>query len=154
MDYDHVVYLDTSIELKSDNLNSILRKAKTTGILTQFIGLELTCYTDSKMFAWFNENTKLFDRLWSIEANLLIMHRNFINSLIMKVWITCALDEKCIAPEGARVNPCCGCHRFDQSALSTALTFFYGHPKDMQKYLPAFSFTKNESNFFSIERPA
>ncbi|RMZ99322.1 hypothetical protein BpHYR1_021062 [Brachionus plicatilis] len=70
----------------------------------------------------------------------------------MKAWVTCALEEHCIAPEGSSISGCCGCHRFDQDALTIVNSYFYGHPKESTKYLPAYSFTKEESFFFDVRR--
>ena len=149
-EYELVLYLDSSIRIKNGNLDPILETVSVTGLLSQFIGLKLSCYTNPKMFEWFHETDTVYNNLDTIEANFLIMKRNFINSLIMKAWITCALDENCIAPEGSRISPCCGCHRFDQDALTIISTYFFGHPS--QNYLPAYSFTKNESYFFDVRR--
>ena len=143
--------MDSSIRIRNGKLDPILETASITGLLSQFIGLKLLCYTNPKMFEWFHERSSTFDNLDTIEANFLIMKKNFINSLIMKAWVTCALNEACIAPEGSKIAPCCGCHRFDQDALTIISTYFYGHPSQPHR-LPAYSFTKNESYFFDVRR--
>jgi hypothetical protein len=61
------------------------------------------------------------------------------------------IDKNCIAPPGSVLNPCCGCHRYDQSAITIIMSYFYGHPVD-KNYLPAYSFTKSESFFFEVKR--
>jgi hypothetical protein len=50
-----------------------------------------------------------------------------------------------MALKGAVLWPCCGCHRYDQAALSVISTFFYGYPKDTSNR-PACAFTNKEQN--------
>ena len=99
-DFQTVIYIDSSIRFLSSEMNPIIDSLKKLGVLTQFIGLKLTCYTNPKMFTWFKEEVKAFENFFTIEANILLFHRNFLTSLIMKAWITCALDKECIAPAG------------------------------------------------------
>ena len=47
---------------------------------------------------------------------------------------------------------CCGCHRYDQDAITIVNSFFFGHPIEKGKYLPAYAFTKEESFFFKVRR--
>jgi hypothetical protein len=95
-------------------MKPIIDTLKNLGMLTQFIGLKLACYTNPKMFEWFGEETKSFENFFTIEANILLFHQSFLTSLIMKAWVSCALDKSCIAPTGSSISGCCGCHRFDQ----------------------------------------
>lgn len=150
--YDTIVYLDSSIRFSSANLEPLVKTVSITGLLTQYIGLNLTCYTNPKMFEWFGDSVETYIHMHTIEANLLVMHKNFINSLFMKAWVTCAFEENCIAPVGSRISPCCGCHRFDQDALTIIMSHFYGHPYDIDRHLPLYSLTKDESYFFSVRR--
>jgi hypothetical protein len=68
-------------------MKPIIDTLKNVGMLTQFIGLRLTCYTNSKMFTWFGEETKSFESFFTIEANILFFHQNFLTLLIMKAWV-------------------------------------------------------------------
>ncbi len=130
----------------------MIEALRNVGLLTQFIGLKLNCYTNPKMYEWFGETNKTYEGFYTIEANILLFYRNFITILMMKGWLTCALDPDCIAPPGSSISGCCGCHRFDQDAITVVSSFFIGHPKDRDKYLPAYSFTKDESYFFQVRR--
>ena len=100
------------------------------------------------MFDWFGEKSFDYDQLKTIESDIIIVHKNFLTSLIMKAWVTCALDKNCIAPDGSKLDDCCGCHRYDQSALTIINGFFIGHSKNVSNVLPAYSFTRAESYFF------
>lgn len=138
--------------------------SRDTGVLTRYLRqLSLVCFTDPRMFEWFGENAKNFENVRTLEANFIIVTKNFLTSLIMKAWVTCALDQSCIAPEGAHIygginnwiNGCsekhCGCHRFDQDAFTIVNTYFYGFPFDDNKN-PAITFTNDEMFFFEVKR--
>lgn len=149
--YETVLYIDSSIRFLNNEIAPIVNSCTDVGMLTQYIGLKLVCYTNPKMFEWFEEESKSYEDFFTIEANILMFHRSFLTSILMKAWITCALDENCIAPEGSSTGGCCGCHRYDQDGLTIVNSFFYGHPKN-SNYLPAYSFTTQESYFFEIRR--
>ena len=148
-----MIYIDTSIRILSNEIEQIMEATKETGLLTQFIDLSLICYTNPKMFEWFDEKVKSFENFQTIEANILIFNRkSIITKLIMRAWVACALEKECIAPIGSTTAGCCGCHRYDQDALTIINSYFFGHPKQSKSYLPAYSFTSYESYFFEIRR--
>ena len=125
-----MLYVDSSIRFKSGEVRPIVNACKNVGLLTQYIGnsaiksnrkfhvaqilkqvscqkktkkaLKLNCYTNPKMFDWFNETADSYEDFFTIEANILMFHRSFLTSLIMKAWVTCALDVDCIAPVGSK----------------------------------------------------
>ena len=68
------------------------------------IFLDLNCYTNPKMFEWFGEKSESYKLFYTIEANILLFHQNFLTSLLMKSWVTCALDRNCIAPPGSSIG--------------------------------------------------
>jgi hypothetical protein len=84
-----------------------------------------------------------------MEATIGIFYRNFLNALIMKAWTQCALDVDCMANGCLRCRCCShtGCHRFDQSALTMIISFFFQYPKS-QRYSPAHTISRNTSNTF------
>ncbi len=58
---------------------------------------------------------------------------------------------------GAHLSPCCGCHRYDQSALTAITSFFFGYPKNALESFAANSFsppfTSNKGvDFFDVIR--
>ncbi len=148
-----MLYIDSSIRFLNSEIAPIVNTCKNVGMLTQYIGLKLVCYTDPKMFEWFEEKPNSYEDFFTIEANILMFHSSFLTSILMKAWITCAMDENCIAPPGSSTAGCCGCHRYDQDGLTIINSFFFGHPKDIN-FLPAYSFTTHESYFFEIRRYA
>jgi hypothetical protein len=150
-DHPNLIYVDTSIRFHSNKLGPMFETLNEVGLMTQYIGLKLICYTNPRQFEWFGEQARSYEELFSIEAGLLFFHETFLSSLILKAWLTCALDVNCIAPAGSRSSACCGCHRYDQDALTIVSSFFFAHPRTYE-HLPAYSFTKAESYFFEIRR--
>ena len=140
------MYVDTSIRFKSNEIKPVIDSVRNVGLLTQYIYLRLLHYTNPLMFDWFEESSESYKEFFTIEANILFFYNNFLTKLIMKAWIACALEESCIAPSGLQT------HRFDQDALTIVCSYFFGNPTEAMKFLPAYSFTKEESYFFDIRR--
>lgn len=145
-DYDTVMYVDTSIRFKSSEIKPVIDSVRKVGLLTQYIYLRLLHYTRPGMFTWFKESPDSFKDFFTIEANILFFHNNFLTKLIMKAWLACALEDECISPSGGHT------HRYDQDALTIVCSYFIGNPKEAMRNLPAYSFTKEESYFFDIRR--
>ena len=145
--------MDSSIRFQNQNLHPSIATARTSGIALQTLDyFNLTCYTNPRMFHWFKETEVDYEIIPTLEANIIMFHRSFLTSLVMKTWVTCALDEACIAPEGSRLANCCGCHRYDQCAITVATTFFYGYPKLKSVFFAANSFLHGEEDFFRVMR--
>ena len=153
--------MDSSIIFESNDIEAIIDYSKDIGLLTRYLDLKLPCYTDPRMFNWFGTNENQFHNVHTLEANFIVLNRNLLTELIMKAWVTCALDAECIAPKFAHIygnvrnwfQGChvCGCHRFDQDALSIVSTFFFAHPIDFN-YKPAYALTSSEMNSFQVKR--
>ena len=79
-DHDTVLYVDSSIRFLNNQIEPIIDACRNVSMLTQFIGLKLTCYTNPKMFDWFHENVKSFENSFTIEANILMFHKSFLTS--------------------------------------------------------------------------
>ena len=154
--HDSVIWTDSSGHITSPNFRESLDLTKETGLRIRFLQLNFTCLTDKRTLAWFG-NPHDFDKLGTVEANFILFRQSLITRLIMKAWLTCALDASCIAPPGShrsKKQPCqktCLCHRFDQAALGAILTFFYGHPEDRVNHLPAYAI-RNSEDWFHIKR--
>ncbi len=105
---DLVLYVDSSIKFNNKNLQPSLSTAIYSGLASQLLALHsVTCYTDPKMFQWFKETTDDYSFIPSLEANIIIFKRSVVTSLIMKAWVTCALDKDCIAPLGKHLITLC-----------------------------------------------
>lgn len=95
-EYDTILYVDSSIRFKSSEIGPLVESCKDVGFLTQFIGFNLVCYTTMNQFVWFGETWKNYEEFFTIEANILMFHSSFLTNLIMKAWVTCALQENCM----------------------------------------------------------
>ena len=118
-------------------------------MLASVAKLDVICYTNPRMFEWFGLDMAAYEGVSTIEGGFLMFKRSFLTSLIMKSWITCALDINCIAPYGSRHGRCCGCHRYDQDALTLIASHFFVQPFD--QYAP-YGFRNEERFFFSVNR--
>jgi hypothetical protein len=81
-------------------------------------------------FSWFNETYSTFDDVYIAEAGFVAVTDNFLSRLVLKTWVTCALDVECIAPTNSktqckRSTTSGGIHRYDQSAMVAVLSFFF-----------------------------
>lgn len=102
---DIVLYVDSSVRFNNKKLQPSLSTAIYSGLASQTLTYyNLTCYTDNKMFYWFKETPEDYQFVPTLEANIIIFKRSLLTSLIMKAWVTCALDKDCIAPEGIIVE--------------------------------------------------
>ena len=98
---DLVLYIDTSIRFNNRKLQPTLSTAIYSGMASQTLSMyNLTCFTDPKMLNWFKETVEDYPQTPTLEANIIIFQRSLVTSLVMKAWVTCALDRDCIAPEG------------------------------------------------------
>ena len=62
------------------------------------------------------------------EANFLAVTDTFLSRLIMKSWLTCALDENCLVAGTSQAlcgGTSAGVHRYDQSAMVIILSYFF-----------------------------
>ncbi|MFM7856417.1 MAG: hypothetical protein ACKO96_31975, partial [Flammeovirgaceae bacterium] len=82
-EHDTVLYVDSSIRFKTGEIEPLVNACREVGLLTQFIGFNLICYTTMNQFIWFGEEWKTYEEVFTIEANILMFHRNFLTSLIM-----------------------------------------------------------------------
>jgi hypothetical protein len=72
----------------------------------------------------------MFDDIYIAEAGFVAVTDNFLSRLILKTWVTCALDSNCISPihsktECKHMSGLSNAHRYDQSAMVTALSFYF-----------------------------
>lgn len=106
-------------------------------------GHYLPCFTLGGTFSWFNESYSSYNDIYIAEAGFVAVTDNFLSRLILKTWITCALDANCIAPQGTktqcrRVAGTSTTHRYDQSAMVLVLShYFFQSPRENDRSDPA-----------------
>jgi hypothetical protein len=72
----------------------------------------------------------VFDDIYIAEAGFVAVTDNFLSRLVLKTWVTCALDPDCIAPSNSptlckRIGGNSATHRYDQSAMVAVLSFYF-----------------------------
>lgn len=158
------MYLDTSIRFQNTSLvNYWIERTRKVAFLSRFIQMNLPCYTDERMFEWFGSDSHEYSKTRSLEANFFIFRKGLVLDIMLKAWVTCALDSTCIAPEGAHIYgsfknwgllgpdcSACGCHRFDQAAFAIISNHFYEHPIG-SLYYPAFALNNHLLNANDFE---
>ena len=133
------IYMDTAVMLNSKKVQAMIDLSQKTGFVLSITRKDFMCHTNQKVFEWFKESPANYMSMQShIHAAMITVTKNSLSTIIMKAWVTCALDVNCISPPGSRLAPCCGCHRYDQSALQIILNHFYLYPTKSNLYLPAY----------------
>jgi len=125
------MYGDTSVRYLTSNFDRIIIDNLIRGFVCRELpGHYLPCFTLMGTFSWFNETYSLFDDVYIAEAGFVAVTDNFLSRLVLKTWVSCALDSECIAPTNSktqcrRSSASVGIHRYDQSAMVAVLSFFF-----------------------------
>ncbi|CAF2740670.1 unnamed protein product [Rotaria sp. Silwood2] len=126
-----IIYGDTSVRYLTSNFDRIIIDNLIRGFSCRELpGHYLSCFTLSETFSWFNETSSTFDDIYIAEAGFVAVTDNFLSRLVLKTWVTCALDSNCISPSSSRTQ--CkrtggpsATHRYDQSAMVAVLSFYF-----------------------------
>ena len=139
-----IIYGDTSIRYRTSNFDRLVIDNSIRGFSCRELpGHYLPCFTLEGTFQWFDERYSSFNDIYIAEAGFVAVTDNFLSRLVLKTWLTCALDQQCIAPRNSRTR--CSrksggmdTHRYDQSAMVVVLSFyFFPSPRIDQKSDPA-----------------
>ncbi|CAF3115675.1 unnamed protein product [Rotaria sp. Silwood2] len=126
-----IIYGDTSVRYKTSNFDRLLIDNLIRGFSCRELpGHYLPCFTLSGTFSWFNETFSSYDDIYIAEAGFVAVTDNFLSRLILKTWVTCALNSNCIAPSKSktqckRIIGFTEKHRYDQSAMVIVLSFYF-----------------------------
>ncbi|ESP01308.1 hypothetical protein LOTGIDRAFT_157486 [Lottia gigantea] len=149
-----VMYMDTSLRPNPSQLKEYFTLSESTGHLfrahpaTPKYPFTIPTNTFFGTFEYFMVPPCLFHDIPEIESGYMILRsNNIISLLIMRSWLTCALQERCIMPLGAENRTACSqsnmdyhnCHREDQSALGIPVLLIY-HQTNNIPLLPWSSF--------------
>ena len=129
--FGNIIYGDTSVRYLTSNfdrlnIDNLLRGFSCRELPAHY----LSCFTLSGTFSWFNESSTAFDDVYIAEAGFVAVNDNFLSRLVLKTWVTCALDPECISPSNSRtqckrMTGMSGTHRYDQSAMVAVLSFYF-----------------------------
>ena len=140
MEYDVIMYGDSSVRLLSCNLTAALQHLLQFPILsgapTKPAAIQ---YTHDGMIKYFHfpASRKDMADIGGFQGGVWLMWANdMMKKKLIDPWVDCALHKECIAPSGAKLGPCgrafprdghyVGCHRYDQSALNLILAREFG----------------------------
>jgi hypothetical protein len=124
------MYGDTSVRYLTSDFDRIMIDNLIRGFSCRELpGHYLPCFTLEGTFSWFNETASMFEDVYIAEAGFVAVTDNFLSRLVLKTWVTCALDSNCIAPSNSR-SQCkrmaqSNAHRYDQSAMVAVLSFYF-----------------------------
>ena len=130
--------MDSSVRLISANFTDIFSQAvhKTHGVvMLTSTGHSNFAVTHPGMYHYLPSKVDSLKITQQWEANcMLIFRTQQVYNNILKWWVLCALDQKCIAPTSQRAckfpkhdryKEYASCHRFDQSAINILLANMY-----------------------------
>ncbi|CAF1482004.1 unnamed protein product, partial [Rotaria sp. Silwood1] len=127
--YGTIIYGDSSVRFNSNSFNPVLIDNYIRGFAARELpGHSLPCYTHVDTFTWFNQSYTNFENIYIAETGFLVVTDTFLTRLIMKAWLTCALESDCLVSYESETK--CGRissdkHRYDQSAMVIILTYFF-----------------------------
>lgn len=126
-----IIYGDTSIRYETSTFDRLLIDNSIRGFSCRELpGHYLPCFTLGGTFSWFNESLSSYDDIYIAEAGFVAVTDNFLSRLVLKTWVTCALDTNCIAPQNSktqcrRTAGSSNTHRYDQSAMVVVLSYYF-----------------------------
>lgn len=138
VEFGHIWWLDTSVRFKKAELVPVLDFVEKEGLLFSVNfdpnnALAITKQTSMKTFEYLREDPCKFRSFSETSATSFIMKFTKKVDILVKAWVTCALNKDCIAPDEADNKINCNltdtsdgrCHRFDQSVLSILIRRLY-----------------------------
>ncbi|CAF2871433.1 unnamed protein product [Rotaria sp. Silwood2] len=127
--YGTIIYADSSVRFNSNSFNPVLIDNYIRGFAVRELpGHFLSCFTHTDTFTWFNQSYRNFESIYIAEAGFLVVTDTFLTRLIMKAWLTCALESDCLITHQSRTKckeTSSSKHRYDQSAMIIILTYFF-----------------------------
>ena len=140
LEYEVIMYGDTSVRMKSCNITSALAYLFEFPFLdihpNGFHAIEFT-HDGMIKYLHYPRDRKDISAIGTLQGGCWLMWANTaMQQRLIDPWLDCALHEECIAPKGAKLWPCnftknhdghyVGCHRYDQSALNLILAREFG----------------------------
>ncbi|CAF4090730.1 unnamed protein product [Rotaria sordida] len=127
--YGTIIYADSSIRFNSNAFNPVVIDNYIRGFAARELpGHYVSCYTHTDTFTWFNQSYTNFDNIYIAEAGFVVVTDTFLTRLIMKAWLTCALEPECLITFRSQTNcsrTSLNKHRYDQSAIVIILSYFF-----------------------------
>ena len=125
MEYNFVMWLDSSCRFITSELNPMFTKAKQNGILVKITQMSVVAHTHSETFLFLREPPCLYRNYLNAQTGLILVHSEvtFVYEYVFQTWVKCALVEECMKtkhnPDVSMLKCPSGnsyhvCHRPDQ----------------------------------------
>lgn len=99
-DFETVIYLWVPTRVKSNKIKQIVQHTESVGgFLSTYNRINLNCYTDHRMYDWFDATTNKIrlKNVSSLDEEVMIFRRNLMTSLVMKAWVNLGnFDHLCL----------------------------------------------------------
>uniref|UniRef100_A0A7E4UTZ9 DUF3822 family protein n=1 Tax=Panagrellus redivivus TaxID=6233 RepID=A0A7E4UTZ9_PANRE len=142
-EFDTIMYIDSSIRFQEIENETLLDLFKSMETKFASQGIRLLSNTGHRnfpvvhpdMYEFFNVTVEQTKGSTQFQSGLYLLNNSPEGWNIVEKVIECAVEPKCMAPKGAKVqcqykelkkNQKVTCHRFDQSALNMRLIELYG----------------------------
>ena len=129
--YQFILWMDSSIQIQTSDLNYLFRKAKEKGVMAKYNHFLLASHTIEDTFKFLQETPCVFRDSHEFSTSLVLFHsgNDIIRNYLIKPWVACALIEDCQRThhDELKLFPCKShvhyhaCHRYDQSVFSLLL---------------------------------
>ncbi|XP_071094957.1 uncharacterized protein [Haliotis cracherodii] len=136
---DILIWADASVRFPKSSIGPLLKEVNAKGAIME-VGTppySVSDHVQKITFDYFGEQTCHFAQVGEMQATFLVFkNERFIREAILKPWIACALDSRCMCPSDPEKLIVCytyvrkynKCHRFDQAALNLILAkLFWGN---------------------------
>ena len=124
------MWMDSSIQFKTNDLDLFFIKGKKEGILAKYDGFLLPSHTLQETFTFLHETPCVFRNSGEFSASLILFHNgnDIVRNFFIKPWVSCALIEDCMKTRRAEwshliIKLCFthqhyfACHRYDQAVF-------------------------------------
>ncbi|XP_071095938.1 uncharacterized protein [Haliotis cracherodii] len=147
---DILIWADASVRFQKSAIGPLIKEANTKGAIMPVYPPQyaISDHVQKITFDYFSEQTCHFAQVGEMAATFLVFkNERFIREAILKPWIACALDSRCMCPSDPEKLIVCythvrkynKCHRFDQAALNVLLAkLFWGNEQSFtlsRKYI-------------------
>lgn len=140
-DFSGVFWVDSTVVFRDNNMTNVYNQLTTSNPGVLFFvdtGHGNLAVTHPQMFDYLPTNLTSLLPLRQFGAGVMLLYRTqFVVQHVIRWFVYCALDERCIAPVSERIcdsRPTklnsyhyIGCHRFDQSVINVILANIFDY---------------------------
>ncbi|XP_045200210.2 uncharacterized protein LOC123554262 [Mercenaria mercenaria] len=150
-EFGHMIWVNPKFRITSNEIAPLIHESHDQGVLAigQSAAYSTYAATHPDMFKFIQTDVEKLSREPHFEIRAILIHNTpEVHQNIMKVFSACAMEDSCLAPEGAKWacrfdftgRKPAGCHRYDESALNILLKNWFDF--DMSRYARRNSYFK------------